>query len=135
MAKNLYNKKIFLIIIAGLLLVALIGGWYFWQKKHNLADLHYSAVFLSNNQVYFGKIISYNKNFIELVDIYYLQMKEPLQNSGGNAASSADLTLIKLGQELHGPTDKMVIPVNSVYFTEDLKHDSKVVRAIKEYKQ
>lgn len=137
MAKNLDNKQKlpFILTAVGVLLILLLSSWYVWQKKHDLQNLQYSAVFLDNGQVYFGKIIKYNKNFLELVDIYYLQMKEQLQNQDKAAAQAPNLTLIKLGQELHGPTDKMVIPINSIAFTESLKADSKVIQAINNYAQ
>ncbi len=83
----------------------------------------YQAVFLTNQQVYFGKLKEINANFFSLTDIYYL--KDP---SGG------DTSLVKLGNELHGPKDYMYIPKGQVLFIENLKDSSQVVQAIHKYK-
>jgi hypothetical protein len=43
-------------------------------------------------------------------------------------------SLVKLGEELHGPEDEMVINNEHIIFTERLKADSQVVSAIAEHK-
>jgi len=98
----------------------------------NISD--YSAVFLTNGQVYFGKITGNTTDEVELTDIYYLQVNQTVQPSTGTNAAEAspapDISLIKLGNELHGPNDEMHINRAQVLFTESLKSDSKVVKAI-----
>jgi len=47
--------------------------------------------------------------------------------------SAADLKLIKLGGEVHGPEDYMDVSVEHILYTEDLRGDSKIVQAIAEY--
>lgn len=96
------------------------------------------AVFLTNDQVYFGKIIDITDNVIVMKDIYYLQGPAQ-QNAGTNQPASSnqqqpDLALTKLGNELHGPEDRMQINRDQVLFWENLKSDGKVSEAIKAYK-
>jgi hypothetical protein len=43
------------------------------------------------------------------------------------------LSLVKLGNELHGPKDEMTINKAHIIFVEDLKADGKVVTAIDKY--
>lgn len=100
----------------------------------------WQAVFLTNGQVYFGKVTSVGKKTLSLSDIYYLQVvTKPLQQTQqGEAASAAsqtqqELTLIKLGNEIHGPQDQMTINIDQVLLTEKLKNDSRVVQAIVKY--
>ena len=101
----------------------------------------YQAIFLTNGQVYFGKVNSHNSSYLELVDIFYLQVKPVLQQGDeGNQETSkpeqkTELSLVKLGNELHGPLDRMMINKDQVVFVEDLKDDSKVTDAIKRYQQ
>lgn len=101
----------------------------------------YQAVFLTNGQVYFGKMASHNLSYIELTDIYYLQVKPVLQQGEGEnsknnqAQQQTELSLVKLGNELHGPQDRMMLNKDQVVFIEDLKDDSKVTDAIKRYQQ
>ena len=103
----------------------------------------YQAVFLTNGQVYFGKVNSFDPSYIELIDIYYLQVKPVLQqgdeeNSNRNSNSQqqkSEISLVKLGNELHGPMDRMMINKDQVVFVEDLKNDSKVTDAIRRFQQ
>lgn len=109
----------------------------------------YQAVFLSNNQIYFGKVSNLNSQFPVLSDVFYLQVSQNIQpgqagsqnvkigkeNQPVPAAPQNELTLIKLGGEIHGPTDQIQINRDHIIFIEDLKNDSKVVVAIQQYKQ
>ena len=100
----------------------------------------YQAVFLSNGQVYFGKIESPSSDYVTLKDIYYLQVTQPplqgSQQQGQQTQTQAQpqLSLVKLGNELHGPVDEMKINRDQILFYEDMKEDAKVMQAIKEYK-
>jgi len=93
----------------------------------------YQAVFLINGQVYFGHVVKESKDQVVLEDIYYLRATEALQQSEEGAVPASELSLIKLGNELHGPKDEMRIVRNNILFIEDLKEDSKVTIAIEEY--
>lgn len=94
----------------------------------------YQAVFLTNGQVYFGKISNPNSDYVTLDSIFYLQVG-PAQGSGTNAsASPQSISLVKLGNELHGPVDEMHISRSQILFYEDLKSDGQVVKAIEAYK-
>ena len=125
------NKKL-LIGIAALVLLLLGGAVYFWIVCREPARGGFQAVFLDNGQVYFGKITGDGEKNIILTDIYYLQANKPLQ--AGDIGSQPDLALVKLGNELHGPVDRMEINREHVLFVEDMKPDSKVVKAINDYK-
>lgn len=139
----------FLKFIVTILVIAIIiiGGWYLLDNytSLNLPGMSASeeaspegwhAVFLSNGQVYFGQIEKISTDELILTDIYYLQVvNKPLQQSqeGGEVVTGEtqqELTLAKLGKELHGPTDRMVINRDHILLTEELTEDSKVVTAI-----
>jgi hypothetical protein len=89
---------------------------------------HY-AVFLTNGQAYFGNISAEDENQLVLKDIFYIQ-KNPEAGQ-----SSGDVTLLKLGNELHGPEDMMEINKDHILFIELLKPDGKVAKAIQDYKK
>ena len=127
--KNNLNKKL---LVGGVVVLAVLAGlaWQLgWLPGQSSADT-YQAVFLTNNQVYFGKLAKQNSQYPVLTDIYYLRVTQPLQPSDPNP----NINLVKLGDELHGPIDKMEINREQILFIEDLKPDSQVVRAIKDYK-
>lgn len=108
----------------------------------------WNAVFLTNGQVYFGHIARDAQDTIELRDVYYLQVtarstaepssRAPTSESGRGIPDilaqvdlqKPDITLVKLGNELHGPTDAMTINRAHVLFTEELRNDSTIVQAI-----
>lgn len=94
------------------------------------------AVFLTNGQVYFGKLQNVKGDYLTLTNIYYLQVDstDPSIQSGANSNSN-NVQLIKLGNELHGPNDEMQISSKQVLFWENLKNDSKVSQAIANYKE
>jgi|SRR3989344_1709555 len=93
----------------------------------------YQAVFLSNNQVYFGKMSNLNSQFPKLTDIYYLRVTQALQPQDPNSPQQ-QINLVKLGNELHGPEDAMRLNRDHILFVEDLKADSQVVTAINDFK-
>ena len=66
-------------------------------------------------------------------NIFYLQNKEALQQGALTKTQTGDVALIKLGNELHGPMDEMRVNRNQVLFIEDMKADSKIVKAIMDY--
>lgn len=101
----------------------------------------YQSVFLANGQVYFGKLSNSSGDYVTLKDIYYLQVTQPpLQGSqqGNQSAQQQQqqgLTLVKLGNELHGPLDSMQINRTQILFYEDMKEDGQVVQAIRQYQK
>ena len=101
----------------------------------NSADKNkHQAVFLTNGQVYFGKLTDDGGNYVKLNDIYYLQTQEKVQPKDSKSTDQSNLTLIKLGKELHAPADEMNISRQQVLFWENINDDGKVMQAIKEYK-
>ncbi|HSX45210.1 MAG TPA: hypothetical protein VLF39_03865 [Candidatus Saccharimonadales bacterium] len=91
----------------------------------------FQAVFLNNNQVYFGKITHVDASTLTLEDIYYL--KSGNINPDGTIAGQIALT--KLGKELHSPEDKMVIERKNITLWENMKSDGQVAKAIADYEK
>jgi hypothetical protein len=142
--KQLKSRKregrigLIIIIIAALLLAYWIRQGLSKGIVLHAPKSEYQAVFLSNNQVYFGKILDQNQEEIILSDIYYFTTLRSLQyneTSDTSKDSSDTFSLVKLGTEIHGPLDQMRINRKQMLFVEDLKDSSKVVKAIQEYKK
>ncbi|MEI7522461.1 MAG: hypothetical protein WCJ86_03260 [Candidatus Saccharibacteria bacterium] len=104
------------------------------NESKYVAGGQYQAVFLNGGQVYFGQITSLNTKFLRVQDIYYLRVNQTVQPKAGSTASN-DVSLVKLGCELHGPTDAMLINRDQVIFWENLKTDGQVAKAVAEYKK
>ncbi len=122
-----------LFISAIILVIAVIFGISSRSSESSYVNSDdYQAVFLEGGQVYFGKLKAMNDNYFNLSDIYYLNVDQNIQPEG-QQSQQQNLTLVKLGCELHGPRDQMVINRSQVTFWENLKNDSRVVTAIKEW--
>lgn len=115
--------------ISALLFASACAVVLFYPGQSNFPKLEegkWQAVFLSNNQVYFGKIAEVNAEYVSLRNVYYLRTSSDLALSD----SGQSLNLVKLGGELHGPEDLMYIPKKNIMFWENLKADSRVLKLI-----
>jgi len=128
---------VLLIILAVLSIAALaLRVFLVRPSSSSIKSKEYQALFLTNGQVYFGKLTRPDDNYVELTDIYYLQTQaaQPSTTSSTTTTStSQSLSLAKLGNELHGPEDAMFVAKDQVLFWENLKDSGKVVQAIKAY--
>lgn len=125
---------LFSLVIVVALIISIFTSKSEQQSKY-INNSQYQAVFLNGGQVYFGKIGTLNDKYLTLSDIYYLRVNQTVQPNQSNNSSSNDVSLVKLGCELHGPQDQMVINQGQVIFWENLKSDGQVTKAITEYKK
>jgi hypothetical protein len=145
--QDVYQKKSFkrfLFPIVAIVIVILgVIGWFAWSNMQNAGTAidtgKYQAVFFTNGQVYFGKLKPFNNEYLQLTDIYYLQTQaaasgDDSKNPQKTSTDQNDVQLIKLGDEIHGPEDKMILSKDQVLFYENLKGDSKVAESIGKYK-
>lgn len=142
------------IVLAVVILLVIVGAVLFRDKlfpsqegeattetQEQLSG--YQAVFLTNGQVYFGKLSDVSATYATLTDIYYLQVTQPPlqgtpeagQTPAQQSQQQAQLSLVKLGNELHGPVDEMKINRDQILFFEDIKEDGRVMTAIREYQE
>lgn len=125
-----------------LIVLALIGGmwWWFGSRRTDAIDSSkYQAVFFTSGQVYFGKLEKVNDGYMKLTHVFYIQA----QNSSSSTSSqnpqdaaksqASDLQLVKLGNEIHGPEDEMIISKDQILFYENLKGNGKVADTITKY--
>jgi|SRR3989338_683606 len=80
----------------------------------------YQAVFLTNDQTYFGRLKIISSDYLILLDVYYVKIDE---DGAGQ--------LVKLGSiEPHEPENKMTINRDQILFWENIKFDSSVLKKI-----
>ena len=142
--KNNKMKRIVITVgIVVLLVIVSLGGWFAYRSSTSavIDGSKFQAVFFTNGQVYFGKLQTLNGNYMKLTNIFYLQAqtaaatdasKNPQQTA---AQATSDVKLIKLGSEVHGPNDEMVISTSQILFFENLKNDGKDAQSITTYQQ
>lgn len=129
-AKWLQLSSVVLLFSITALLLSLAALLYSGKSglAHSVMKDKYQAVFLDNGQVYFGHIGEVGSNHLNLTTIYYLQT-----STTDTSATNPNVSLVKLGCELHGPYDRMIINNEHVLFWENLQDSSQVVKAIANY--
>ncbi len=102
----------------------------------------WQAVFLNNNQIYFGHFSRFGINYWKLSDAYYIQTTkvpavqpetkpgEKKNETPQSPQEETRTTLVKVTSDLHGPEDAMFIPAANILFWQNLRGDSSIVRAI-----
>lgn len=133
-------KSLKWVIAAIVVFAVLAGGWFAWQKitaDDGIDNSKYQAVFFTNGQVYFGKLAVLSGGQFKLTNVFYVQSQDDTKTEkaeGEVATNQNNMQLIKMGNEVHGPEDAMIINRDQVLFYENLKADGKVAKTIAEYK-
>lgn len=114
-----------------LVVLVLLAIMFVGRSSNTFVDTEtIQAVFLSDGQVYFGELEGVNKEFLTLENVYYL---EDSTESGLSDGEEGELTLIRLGSEVHEPQDSLHINKDRVLFIENLKEDSRIISVINQY--
>ena len=128
------------LILGIVLLAAGIGGYWFLSRSQLSTQIDsgkYQAVFLSSGQVYFGKLTVVDSQYLKLSGVFYIQSQQDAASDEDQITTqeSTGMQLIKLGEEVHGPEDTMVINRDQMLFFENLKSDGKVTQLIRQHSQ
>ena len=113
------------VAVIALVLVATGTMPMHWRRTNT-----WSAVFLTTGQVFFGHIARASSQELLLRDVYYLRVGTNLQPTSEQAAPLPDLSIVRLGSDIHAPVDAMRITRAHILFTQELREDSPVVRTI-----
>lgn len=124
-----------LLIVLSLLVIGSMAAKVFagTTSSQTVKSKQFQAIFLVNGQVYFGHLSGINSDYLKLTNIYYLQVQQQVQPGDKNSTQQPQVSLAKLGSELHGPEDVMYISHDQVTFWDNLKDDGKVAQAIKDF--
>lgn len=133
--------KWFNVILTGAVVIVLVGLLVFISYDKNINPTidnegkyvqtsKLQAVFLNTGQVYFGNITAYTNNYVVLTNIFYLQSNSSNSSTSSSSSTPTNVTLEKLGCELHAPLDEMVINRSSVTFWENLSPSGQVAQAV-----
>lgn len=134
-------RVVFLVLLLSLAILAVAISMLFYfgnkSKESEFVDRNkFQAVFLTNGQVYFGRVAEVTSKYVDLQSIYYLNsQQQPAANSTQSSTQQTNFSLVKLGCELHGPADQMIINRDQVSFWENLTSNGKVAKAIDQWVQ
>lgn len=119
--RRLAALLIALVVFAGVF--ALVRWWDFALPSFGAA--RYQAVFLSNGQTYFGRLVDRIGPYVKVEHAYYIQQTPPGEDQ---AQQPPESRLIRRGNELHQPLPVVLIPRTAILFVEDLRADSAVAQ-------
>lgn len=120
------------------LVVVLAGGGIVYANNEGLPPFgptgeSWSGVFLTNGQAYFGHFYSGPGEYAILREVYYV-LATQLQSQDPKVAPTTQLSLQRLGGEVHGPKQEMRVAKTQILFVEELRADSPLVQAINQLK-
>ncbi len=121
-----------LVILFGLVFLSISSYKMFFSGNSYRSDI-YTAFFLTNGQIYFGKISYKNKNEVMLKDAYYIQNTDNLTESA-SSTEKGRFEIVKSGSEIYGPNGDVYLNMENVSSYEYLREDSKVVQKINSIK-
>lgn len=127
-------------IVAVIVIAVALGAWVLISnltgaknQPTGIDSSRFQAVFLTNGQVYFGKLEAFNDNSFKITQVYYPQ-SDSTETTGTDTATNTDaqtsIKLIRLGDEVHGPDNEMFLTKSQLLYYENLKADSKVSQLI-----
>ena len=123
------SKKQFYIVVAVVLVIGVALGCAgarfknHWKANKVVKDT-YQAIYLDNNQQYFGHLKGLGTRQVSLTDVYYVK-NEPTE-----PGQPPRFNLVKLVNELHGPEDEMYLNWSKIILWQNLKKDSQIVMGI-----
>jgi uncharacterized membrane protein len=125
--------SIVVILVAVILVVSVSNNNNSYNENKYVYNNKLQAVFLNTGQVYFGNIKALNSKYFVLDNIYYLQTSG--SSTATTSSSSSNVSLVKLGCELHQPYDQMVINTSEITFWENLQSTGQVARAVASFEK
>ena len=136
-------KRIVLGVLVFMILVALDANYKFTAtlQTGNKANGKWQAVFLTNDQVYFGHLSQYGMNYWKLDDAHYIKVAKAsvdaipdAKNSKPNQDQQPQMenraTLMKVSQDVHQPEGTLYIPKEHILFWQDLQANSNVAQTL-----
>ena len=123
-------------LVVILLAIVLVIGFRAWQEgwpPFGPGEDQWTGVFLTNGQAYFGHYYAAPGDDAILRDVYYV-LQTQLQSQDPTQPAQRQLSLRRLGGEIHGPQPEMRISKRQILFTEELRPDSPLVGSIKQLK-
>jgi len=134
--------RLIILVLAVIVVGATVYTLFFRHKGASVDSKAKSwyAIKLVDGEVYYGQVFDVKADPIVVGNVYY-----NYDQAKDTAASKTDLSknfdetgsirLIKRGQETHGPNGSMDIIRSQVLFLEQMKAESKVLKAILEYEK
>ena len=126
--------RVIAVVLVALVIVLGVRSYNEGYWPFGPSDDQWTGVFLTNGQAYFGHYYDGPGDYARLREVYYV-LATQLQSQDPKNPPQTQLSLQKLGGEIHGPTQEMRVAKQQILFLEDLRADSPVVSSIRALKQ
>lgn len=138
-------KRIFLGVFVFMIIVALDQSYKFTSAFRNdiQTKSKWQAVFLSNDQVYFGHLSQYGINYWRLDNAHYIKVTKvpvaPAVPQDPKAKTNPQdqqpqfenhTSLVKLSDDMHEPENTLYIPKENILFWQDLQNSSSIAQTL-----
>ena len=130
MAKLYKKPGALLITVILVLLGGAITGLFLLPKGERVNKDGYQVVYTISGKVLFGKLQNTDGNYLVLKEPYEAQYAVPATSNEAPKDQQLSTTLVKVSKQKYGPEDVMSINRDQVQFWQNLRSDSKVVKAI-----
>jgi hypothetical protein len=125
------------LIVVSIAVTAFVGFAIFRgvNGENRVDNSTYQAVFLNDGQTYYGKLSNFDGDYMTLTDVYYLKVDSDVQSQKASSKkpSTNEITLVKLGEEKHCPSDTMYINRDQISFWENIRPEGQVAQAIDKF--
>lgn len=144
------GKKVLWVILVTILVATICAVVWFVLQKDNksiagqeIDPSKYQTVFFVNGQEYFGNLEIIDSNYVKLTNVFYVrsnsETETPVEGDEDGqvvegAGTASNSQLIKLGDEINGPEDAMIINRDQVLFFVNMKPNAQVSKLIDQYK-
>jgi hypothetical protein len=120
------------VVVVALVIVEFAVAAIFSIGQFSKTTSTWSALFLNDNEIFFGHVKSSNSNQIELSNVFYLQRTQPPQ--GTQAPASISINSL-VSSQIQCPQDEITLDRVNVLYQQDLQNGSFVVQKLNQLVQ
>ncbi len=123
-----------ILLVAVLLSIALGSNDTFSERRLVDKESYQSVYLVNGTETYIGKVVSMTNDYINLRDVFLLTPTQ-LSDEQADIENTPQFSLTKLGCQIVGPQDQLIINKDQVLVWLNLKNDGKVVQGIEQFKR
>ena len=135
--KRSFKWLIISVVIVVVVVLLAVGGWLLWSRSQNtdsaINQSEYQAVFLTNGQIYVGKLSPYNSTYLKLTGAFIASSSQPSTVSKDGSTDNGVIQLKKVTDTILGPHDAIFIERSQVMLYENLQPNGKTTKSIEQY--
>jgi hypothetical protein len=120
-------------IVVGVVLIALVAIGAMWFEKIGPFTVKtWSAVFMTDSEVFFGHVQSVGSDVIDVTNVFYLQKTSTGNTTGSSTTSTASQLSVAglVANQIQCPTDEVRLDRHNILYWQTLQDASYVVQTL-----